>query len=81
MFPIIPILIAFNKIDISPPAKLEEARRAVPDAYEIIAIEGTGVDKLLEDAVEEVDLQSLQEEIQEHKDSLSQRETGAFDFD
>ncbi len=81
MFPIIPILIAFNKIDIAPPEKLEEARRVAPNAYEIIAVEGTGVDKLLEDAVEEVDLQSLQEQITEHKESLSHRETNTFDFD
>jgi len=81
MFPIIPILVAFNKIDIAPPEKLEEARKAVPNAYEIVAIESKGVNELLEDAVEEVDLQTLQEEIDEHKELLSHREAQSLDFD
>ncbi len=81
MFPIIPILITLNKTDITPPDKLAEARRAVPNAYEINAIDGTGVDVLLQDAVEEVDLVSLQEEIDEHIGSLTGRESNTFDRD
>ena len=80
MFPIIPILIAFNKIDLASDEKMAEARKAVPDAYEIVATEGTGVDELLQDAVEEVDLKSLQDEIDEHVKSLSKRKTDAFDL-
>jgi len=81
MFPIIPILIAFNKIDIAPDEKMVEAKNAVPDAYEIVATEGTGVDELLQDAVEEVDLKSLQDEIDEHVESLGKRKIDSFDFD
>ncbi len=81
MFPIIPILIAFNKIDIAPDEKMVEAKNAVPDAYEIVATEGTGVDELLQDAVEEVDLKSLQDEIDEHVESLGKRKSDSFDFD
>lgn len=81
MFPIIPILIAFNKIDISSPEKLAEAKKAVPNAYEIVAVEGTGIDELIQDAVDEVDLISLQAEIDEHRESLGQRKSDSFDSD
>ncbi|MFW9919579.1 MAG: NOG1 family protein [Candidatus Thorarchaeota archaeon] len=77
MFPIIPILVAFNKIDITLPEKMVEARKMVPDAYEIVAVEGKGVDELLQDAVDEVDLKSLQDEIDEHVESLGQRKADA----
>lgn len=81
MFPIIPILIAFNKIDIASPEQLAEARRTVPNAYEIVATDGVGVDELLQDAVEEVDLKSLQDEIDEHRAALRQRKPDSPDLD
>lgn len=79
MFPIIPILICFNKIDITIPNKLEEARKLVPDAYEISATDGTGVPELLQDAVDEVDLDPLQDSIAEHVASLQKRKPDTFD--
>ncbi|MDF1537799.1 MAG: 50S ribosome-binding GTPase [Candidatus Thorarchaeota archaeon] len=79
MFPIIPILIAFNKIDITFPEKLEEARKLVPNAYEITATDGTGVPELLQDAVDEVDLDSLQDSIAEHVASLKKRKPDTSD--
>ncbi len=78
MFPIIPIFIAFNKLDIATPEKIEEAKKLVPDAYEIVATEGTGVPGLLEDAVAEVDIESLQDSIEAHRASL-RRETDSLD--
>ena len=79
MFPIIPILIAFNKLDIAPPEKIEEAKKLVPDAYEIVATEGTGVSELLQDAVDEVDIESLQESIESHVASLTGRKPNSID--
>ncbi len=79
MFPLIPILIAFNKVDITFPEKLEEARKLVPNAYEISATSGTGVPELLQDAVDEVDLDSLQDSIAEHVASLKKRESNTSD--
>ncbi len=73
MFPINPLLIVLNKVDITPPEKLEEARRRLPGSHEIIAIEGTGVEKLMREAVEAVDLASLQESVDEYLESLSKR--------
>ncbi len=79
LFPVTPILIAINKLDIVPPDKLQDVRRLVPDAYEIVASEGKGVDELLKDAVEEVDLKTLQETIDEHVASLSRKESDSSD--
>jgi len=73
MFPINPLLIALNKIDITPPDRLEIARQKIPDAYEIVAVTREGVERLLEDAVTEVDLTSLEESVTEYLSSL-QRE-------
>ncbi len=73
MFPINPLLIALNKIDITPPDRLEIARQKIPDAYEIVAVTREGVERLLEDAVTEVDLTSLEEAVTEYLSSL-QRE-------
>ena len=70
MFPVNPILVALNKIDITPPERLEYAREKVPGAYEIIAVTGEGVDKLLEDAVNEADLTSIEESVAEYLASL-----------
>ncbi|MFW9962984.1 MAG: NOG1 family protein [Candidatus Sifarchaeia archaeon] len=72
MFPINPILIVLNKIDITPVEKLEEVRKKLPKCYEIIASEGIGVEKLIRNAVEEVDLTSLQESIDDYLASLSE---------
>ena len=71
MFPLNPILIALNKIDITPPEQLEKARSKFPNAYEIIAVEGTGLDELLKDAVDEVDLKPMQESVKDYLASLS----------
>ncbi len=73
MFPLNPLLIALNKIDITPPEQLEKARTKFPDAYEIIAYDATGVDTLLKDAVDEVDLTPMEESVDEYLASL-QRE-------
>jgi nucleolar GTP-binding protein len=79
LFPVIPILIAINKLDIAPPEKLQYVRRLVPNAYEIVASEGRGVDGLLKDAVEEVGLKSTQESISEHIASLSREKPDSSD--
>jgi nucleolar GTP-binding protein len=73
MFPLNPILIALNKIDIAPPEQLEKARAKFPDAYEIVAVEGTGLEELLNDAVDEVDLKPMQESVDEYLASLSRK--------
>lgn len=70
MFPLNPILIALNKIDITPPEQLEKARVKFPDVYEIIAVEGTGLDTLLKEAVDEVDLKPMQESVDDYLASL-----------
>lgn len=70
MFPLNPILIALNKIDIAPPEQLEKARTKFPDAYEIIAVEGKGLDTLLQDAVDEVDLKPMQESVDDYLAAL-----------
>jgi 50S ribosomal subunit-associated GTPase HflX len=71
MFPLNPILIALNKIDITPESQLEAARARLPNAYEIVAVNRIGVDQLLQDALEEVDLKPMQETIDEYLKSLS----------
>lgn len=73
MFPLTPILIALNKIDIAPPEQLEKARAKFPNAYEIVAVEGTGLEELLKDAVDEVDLKPMQESVDEYLASLSRK--------
>ena len=70
MFPVNPILIALNKIDIAQPESLEKARAKFPDAYEIVAVEGTGLDILLKDAVDEVDLKPMKESVDDYLASL-----------
>ncbi len=79
MFPLVPMPVVFNKIDITPPEKLEEARQKIPDAFEIIALEGKGVDELMQSAVEEVDLKPSQESIDEYLASLARRKSDSFD--
>jgi nucleolar GTP-binding protein len=70
MFPMNPLLIVLNKVDITQPEKLAEARERLPDSHEIIAVEGVGVEKLLRAAVEEVDLTPLQETVDDYLASL-----------
>jgi len=72
-FPLNPLLIVLNKIDITPPEKLEIAREKLPDCHEIVALEGVGVEKLIRNAIEEVDLISLQESVDDYLSSLSNR--------
>ena len=73
MFAMNPILIVINKVDITPPDKLQDARERLPNSHESIAIEGVGVEKLMRDAVEEVDLVPLQESVDEYLSSLSRK--------
>jgi nucleolar GTP-binding protein len=71
MFPLTPILVALNKIDITPEEQLRVAREQLPNAYEIVAVDQIGVESLLQDALEEVDLKPMQEKIDEYLESLS----------
>ncbi len=80
MFPLVPTPVVFNKIDITPSDRLEEARRRIPDAFEIIAVEGIGVDELMLAAVDEVDLAPTKEAIDEYLSSLSRGESDSLDF-
>jgi nucleolar GTP-binding protein len=79
MFPLNPILIVLNKVDITPPEKLELARKKLPNSQEIIATEGVGIEKLMRDAVEEVDLVPLQESVDDYLASLTNRKSSALD--
>jgi nucleolar GTP-binding protein len=79
MFPLVPMPVTFNKVDITPPENLTAARAKVPDAHEIVAIEGTGVAELMRLAVGEVDLTSIKEQVEEYVASLSEREIKPFD--
>lgn len=71
MFPLNPLLVALNKVDITPDSQLEIARARLPNAYEIVAINQIGVDQLLKDALEDVDLKSMQESIDDYLKTLS----------
>jgi nucleolar GTP-binding protein len=73
MFPLNPILIALNKVDITPPDQLEKARTKFPDSYEIVAVTGTGLENLLKEAVDEVDLKPMEESVDEYLASLSRK--------
>jgi nucleolar GTP-binding protein len=79
MFPLNPTLVVFNKIDITPPDQLKAARSHVPNAFEIVATDGTGVQELMREALEEVDLTSLQETVDEFVSSISQGKTDTLD--
>jgi nucleolar GTP-binding protein len=78
MFPVNPLLVAFNKVDITPPDRLEIARARMPDAHEIVATESQGVTELMKVALEEVDLSSLQETVDEYLSSLTEGESGPY---
>jgi nucleolar GTP-binding protein len=78
-FPLNPLLVVFNKIDITPPEQLELARKKMPGAHEIVATEGKGVQELMNDALEEVDMTSLQESVDEFVALVSQRESDPSD--
>jgi nucleolar GTP-binding protein len=78
MFPLNPILTVFNKVDITPPDRLEQAQKLLPEAHNIVATEGTGVDELMKLAVEEVDVISLQESVEEYVDSLTRGKPNTF---
>ncbi|MHA1637470.1 MAG: NOG1 family protein [Candidatus Thorarchaeota archaeon] len=73
MFPILPILVALNKMDIAPEEKKIYAKKQFPESYEIIAIDGTGVQELLKDAIDEVDLTPLQDSVDAYVASLTKR--------
>jgi nucleolar GTP-binding protein len=71
MFAMNPLLIVLNKVDITQPEMLAIAREKLPGSHEIVAIEGIGVEKLMKDAVEEVDLTPLQESVDDYLSSIS----------
>jgi nucleolar GTP-binding protein len=73
MFPVNPLLVALNKIDITPPERLKYIREKLPDAYEIVAITGEGVERLLDDAVSDVDLTSIKDSVEEYLASLHRK--------
>lgn len=79
MFVLNPLLSVINKVDITPPDKLEIARSKLPGAFEIVATEGIGVQELMVRAVEEVDLTTLQEAVDEFVSDLSQRDSRSID--
>lgn len=70
MFPLTPLLIALNKVDITPKEQLERARSSLSDCYEIVAVDNVGIDKLLRDAVKEVDLKTMDESVKDYLKSL-----------
>ena len=70
MFPMNPLLIVLNKVDITQPEMLAAAREKLPECHELIATEGIGVEKLMRDAVDEVDLTPLQETVDDYLASL-----------
>ena len=70
MFPMNPLLIVLNKVDITQPEMLAVVREKLPECHEIIATEGIGVEKLMRDAVDEVDLTPLQETVDDYLASL-----------
>lgn len=77
MFPLNPLLVVFNKIDIAPPEQLEYARGKMKDAREIIATEGKGVSELMAAALQEVDLDTIQDSIDEYLSTISRSESGS----
>ncbi|NHI83586.1 MAG: hypothetical protein EAX81_04730 [Candidatus Thorarchaeota archaeon] len=78
MFPVNPVIVAFNKIDITPQEQLDTAREMIPDAHEIVAAEGIGIQQLMKEALDAIDLRSLEEAINDFKSSLSQGETDSM---
>lgn len=79
MFVLNPVLVVFNKVDITPEDRLEKARSKLPSAFEVVAIDGRGIPELLQRAIDEVDLEPIEECIEEYKANLSQRKTKSPD--
>ncbi|MHA1961745.1 MAG: NOG1 family protein [Candidatus Thorarchaeota archaeon] len=79
MFVLNPILVVLNKVDITPPEQLELARNRMPGAHEMIAVEGVGVYELMEQAVDAVDLTSIEESVEEFLSEISQRDFHSID--
>lgn len=79
MFVLNPILVVFNKVDITPPEQLEEAKKRMPEAHEMVAIEGVGVHEIMEQAIEAVDLTSMEESVKEFLSEISQRDFHSID--
>ncbi len=57
MFPLNPLFPVFNKVDITPPERLEAARKQIRGAIEIVAVEGEGVKDLIHLALDEIDFE------------------------
>jgi 50S ribosomal subunit-associated GTPase HflX len=79
MFVLNPILVVFNKVDITPPEQLEEAKKRIPEAHEMIAVEGVGVHEIMERAVDAVDLTSMEESVEEFLSEISKRDFHSID--
>jgi nucleolar GTP-binding protein len=79
MFAVSPMIVVFNKVDITPLDRLEAARSRVPGARELVASEGVGVQELMREAVDSVDLTSMQESVRKYLSALPQRETSSSD--
>lgn len=79
MFPVNPVIVVFNKTDITPPEQLDKARKMILGAHEIVATDGTGVQELMKEALDAVDLGSLDDAVDEFKSSLFRGETSSSD--
>jgi nucleolar GTP-binding protein len=79
MFAVSPMIVVFNKVDITPPDRLEAARSKLPGAREIVASEGVGVQELMKEAIDSVDLSSMQESVRKYLSALPQRESSPPD--
>lgn len=78
-FPVNPVIVVFNKVDITPQDRLEAARARVPGAREIVASQGTGLQELMREVIEAVDLSSLQEIIDAYLSALPKGESHSPD--
>ncbi|TXT56693.1 MAG: hypothetical protein BAJATHORv1_20286 [Candidatus Thorarchaeota archaeon] len=79
MFPLNPLLVIFNKVDITPPEQLRAAREKMPNAYEIVALDGTGVENLMHEAMDHIDLESLDDLVREYVGDLSRQRADSMD--
>jgi nucleolar GTP-binding protein len=80
MFAASPMIVVFNKVDITPPDRLEAARSMLPGSREIIASEGVGVQELMKEAVDSVDVSSMQESVRKYLSALPRGESNPSDL-
>jgi len=79
MFAVSPMIVVFNKVDITPPEQLAAARSRVPGAREIVASEGLGVQDLMIEALDSVDLSSMKESVRKYLSALPRGESRPSD--